>query len=134
MLIYIMQTYLGLVLIKQLKKVQSKQKHTLRIIFDLSKTSPSEPLFLSLDVLNVSQINIFHSVQFMHKINSKNVPHIFLKLFGAPYRAYTTSFSLINFSVPRTFLKTSRFAVSVRGPLLWNNCRCRCLILTMSVL
>ena len=32
----------------KLKKVQSKQKYALRIIFNQSKTSPSEPLFLSL--------------------------------------------------------------------------------------
>ena len=31
----------------KLKKVQSKQKHALRIIFNQSKTSPSEPLCLS---------------------------------------------------------------------------------------
>ena len=46
----------------KLKKVQSKQKHALRIIFNQSKTSPSEPLFLSLKVLNVYQSNIFKSV------------------------------------------------------------------------
>ena len=98
----------------KLRKVQSKQKHALRIIFNQSKTSPSEPLFLSLNVLNVHQINIFQSVQFMHKIKNKNVPHIFLKLFEVPYHVYPTNFSLINFLVPLTFLKTTRFAVSAR--------------------
>ena len=34
----------------KLKKVQSKQKHALRIIFNQSKTSPSEPLFFNLNV------------------------------------------------------------------------------------
>ena len=58
----------------------------------------------------------------MHKIKNKNVPHIFLKLFGVPWHPYPTNFSLINFSVPRTFLKTTRFAISARVPLLWNNC------------
>ena len=58
----------------------------------------------------------------MHKVKNKNVPHIFLKLFDVPCHAYPTNFSLINFSVPRTFLKTTRFAISDRGPLLWNNC------------
>ena len=106
----------------ELKKVQSKQKHALHIIFNQSKTSPFEPLFLSLKVLNVYQSNIFQSVQFMHKIKSKNVPHIFLELFDVPCHAYPIIFSLINFSVPRTFLKTTRFAISARGPLLWNNC------------
>ena len=100
----------------KLKKVQSKQKHALRIIFNRSKTSPSEPLFLSLNVLNVYQINIFKSVQFMHKIKNKKVSHIFLKLFEVPCHDYPINFSL------RTFLKTTRFAISARGPLLWNNC------------
>ena len=106
----------------KLKKFQSKQKHALRIIFNQSKTSPSEPRFLSLNVLNVYQINTFHSVQSMHKIKNKNVLHIFLKLFDVPCHDYPTNSSLINFSVPRTFLKTTRFAISDRGPILWNNC------------
>ena len=58
----------------------------------------------------------------MHKIKNKNVPHIFLKLFDVPCHAYPTNFSSRNFSVPRTFLKTARFAISARGPLLWINC------------
>ena len=58
----------------------------------------------------------------MYKIKSSNVPHIFLKLFGVPCHAYPTNFSLINFSVSRTFLKTTRFGISARGELVWNNC------------
>ena len=58
----------------------------------------------------------------MHKIKNKNVPHIFLKQFDVPCHVYPTNFSLINFSVPRTFLKITRFAISARGPLLWKNC------------
>ena len=96
----------------KLKKVQSKEIHTLRVIFNQSKTSPSESLFLSLNVLNVYQINVFQSVRFMHKIKNKNLLHIFLKLFDVPYHAYPTKYSLINFSVPQTFLKNTRFAIS----------------------
>ena len=102
----------------KLEKVQSKQKHALRIIFNQSKTASSEPLFLSLNVLNVYQINIFQSVRFMHKIKNKNVRQVFLKLFSVPCHAYPSNFSLINFSVPRAFLKNTRFAISARGPLL----------------
>ena len=82
----------------KLKKVQSKQKHVLRIIFNQSKSSPSEPLFLSLNVLNVYQ------------------------LFDVPRHVHPTNFSLINFSVPQKFLKTTWLAILARGPLLWNNC------------
>ena len=37
----------------KLKKVQSKQKYALGIIFNQSKTSLSEPLFLSLNITNI---------------------------------------------------------------------------------
>ena len=50
-------------------------------------------------------------------MKNKNVLHIFLKLFGVPCNAYPT-----NFSVPRTYLKTTRFTILARGPILWNNC------------
>ena len=83
----------------------------------MSKTSPSEPFF-TLHVLDVYQINIFQSLQFMHEINSKNGPHLFLKLFGVPGHAYPTNFSLINVSVPRAFLKTIQFAISGTRPIL----------------
>ena len=105
------------------KKIQSIKKHALRIIFNQSKTSPFEPLFSSLNVQNVYQINIFQSVQFIDKIKNKNVPYNFLIVFGVPCHDYPTSFSLISFSVPRTFLKVTRFAILARGPLLWNNCK-----------
>ena len=58
----------------------------------------------------------------MHKIKNKNIPHIFPKLFDVSCHDYPTNFSLINFSVPRTFLKATRFAISARGRLLWSNC------------
>ena len=41
--------------------------------------------------------------------------HIFLKLFGVLCHAYSTSFSWINFSILRKFLKTTWFATA-RGP------------------
>ena len=68
----------------KLKKVQSKQKHALRTTFNQSKTSSSEPLFLSLNVLIVYQINIFQSVKFMHKICTM------------PYLSLNRNFSLID--------------------------------------
>ena len=48
----------------------------------------------------------------------------FLKIIRCTIRChdYPTNFSLINFSVPRPFLKTTRFTISARDPILWNNC------------
>ena len=58
----------------------------------------------------------------MHKIKTENVPHIFLKLFSVPCHAYPINFSLINVSLPQTFLKTTWFAISAGGPILWKDC------------
>ena len=49
----------------------------------------------------------------MHKVRNKNVPHVFLKVSGLLCHAYPTNFPLINFSVLQTFLKTTRFAISL---------------------
>ena len=62
------------------------------------------------DITNIANFR----TQGVHKIRNKNYPHIFLKLFGVLYHAYPT------FSLPRTLLKTIRFAIS--GLILWNNC------------
>lgn len=67
------------------------------------------------DITNIANFR----TQGVHKIRNKNYPHIFLKLFGVLYHAYP-NFSLTNFSLPRTLLKTIRFAIS--GLILWNNC------------
>ena len=75
----------------KLKQVQSKQKRTLRVIFNQSKTLPFEPLLLNLNLLNVYPINIFQSGQFMHKIKNQNPPHIFRKLFDVPWHPYSTN-------------------------------------------
>ena len=101
----------------------SKQKHISWIKFIQFKTSPFELPFLNFNVQNVYQINIFQSNQFMHKIKKEQKYSVYLpKLFGVPCHTYPTSFSLTNFPEPLTFLKPTRFSVSVRGPILWSNC------------
>ena len=58
---------------------------------------------------------------FMHRVENKTVPSIFLKKFCKPSHPYTTNFSAHNFLVPTLKLKKSGYRVSIRGPLLWNN-------------
>ena len=79
--------------LRWLKSYLNDQKQFIPFEHNSIKTSPSEPLVLSLNILNVYQINIFQSVQFMQKIKNKNVPHIFLKLFGISCHAYPTNLS-----------------------------------------
>ena len=93
----------------KLKKVQSKQKDALRMIFNQSKSTSYEPLFLSLNVLNVSQINILQSEQFMDEIKNKNTPYTFLKLFFVPCLSRKLLFNKLSSTtkIPKNFLVCS---------------------------
>ena len=57
----------------------------------------------------------------MHRVENKTAPSIFLTKFCKPSHPYPTNFSAHNFLVPTLKLKKSRYRVSIRGPLLWNN-------------
>ena len=57
----------------------------------------------------------------MHRVENKTAPSIFLTKFCKPSHSYPTNFSAHNFLVPTLKLKKSRYRVSTRGPLLWNN-------------
>ena len=57
----------------------------------------------------------------MHRVKNKTAPSIFLTKFCKPSHVYPTYFSAHNFLVPTFKLKKSKYRVSVRGPLLWNN-------------
>ena len=57
----------------------------------------------------------------MHCVENKAAPSIFLTKFWKPSHPYPTNFSAYNFLVPTLKLKKSRYRVSIRSPLLWNN-------------
>ena len=57
----------------------------------------------------------------MHRVENKTAPSIFLTKFCKLFHPYPTNFLAHNFLVPNLKLKKSRYRVSVRGPLLWNN-------------
>ena len=67
-----------------LKKINSQQKHALRIIFNKSKFEHTSELFKSSKILNVYKLNIFNTAVFMHKIQGKSAPSIFFRNSGNP--------------------------------------------------
>ena len=106
----------------KLKKVQSNLKHDSRIIFNQSKTSSSKSFFIGLNVPKVDRINIFQSVQFMHRQNNKRYSAYLPKTIQCTMPFLSNKLFLITFSAPRIFVKTSRFAISVDRKITWNNC------------
>ena len=92
----------------KLKKLHNKQKHAARIILNKDRMTHSGPLMKELTILNVYQLNIYQTLNFMFKTKLDLTPTILINKF--------TSIT----KVPATQLKLSKFSISVRGPTIWN--------------
>ena len=105
-----------------LKRINSQQKHVLRIIFNKSKFEHTSELFKSSKILNVYKLNIFNTAVFMHKIQGNSAPSIFLSKFRKPSLSYPTRFSYLNYIKPIPKLDNKcKYEISYRGPFIWNN-------------
>ena len=55
----------------KLKKLYNKQKHAARIICNEDRLAHAKPLMKSLKILNIYQVNIFQTLNFMQKNKTK---------------------------------------------------------------
>ena len=69
-----------------LKKIHSKQKHVLRILYNKDRYNHTKELFSSWNVLNVYKLNLLNTSIFMHKIKNGTA----LQLFIQPLRCLLT--------------------------------------------
>ena len=61
-----------------LRKINSQQKHALRLIHNKNRFYYSKELFESCEILSVYKLNLFNTAVFMHKIKKQNCPVIIL--------------------------------------------------------
>ena len=105
----------------KLKKLLSTQKQALRTI--TIRTSQSESrskqIMRELCVLNIYQLNIYNVLNLMFKVKNGLIPDAFQNKFNMISHDYFTN-SMCNFKEPRFSLKVTKFAISSRGPRLWN--------------
>ena len=78
-------------------------------------------MFKSSKILNVYKLNIFNTAVFMHKIQGKSAPNIFLPKFRKPSHSYPTRFSHLNYVKPIPKLNKCKYGISYRGPFIWNS-------------
>ena len=104
-----------------LRKINSQHKHVLRIIFNKRKFEHTSELFKCSKILNVYRVNIFNTAVFMHKIQGKSEPSIFLPKFRKPSHSYPTPFSHLNYVRLTPKLNKCKYGISYRGPFIWNN-------------
>ena len=59
-----------------LRKINSQQKHALRLIHNKNRFYHSKGLFESCEILNLYKLNLLNTVVFIHKIKKRNYPVI----------------------------------------------------------
>ena len=96
-----------------------QQKHAARIIYFKDKLTHAEPLLKKMNALNVYQLNIFQTLNFMFKTKHQLVPLAFQNIFSKKINKYTLKSS--NLTIPlKKKSKLTQFSISYRGPHLWN--------------
>ena len=88
-----------------LKKINSQKKYAIRIIFNKNIFAYTREIFKEQKILNIYQLNILSNIIFMHRVENKTAPSIFLTNFFKPSHSYPTNFSAHNFLVPPLKLK-----------------------------
>ena len=104
-----------------LKQINSQQKYAIRIIFNKNKFAHTTEIFKEHKFLNIYQLDILRNIIFMHRVENKNCTSIFLAKFRKPSHTYPTNCLTHKFLVHTLKLKKSKYRVSIRSPLLWNN-------------
>ena len=56
----------------------------------------------------------------MHKVKNNNITHVFKQSFSEVNNKYNTKSSSINFYEPLFKTRCEQYAISYRGPHLWN--------------
>ena len=104
-----------------LRKINSQQKHALRLIHNKNRFYYSKEFFESCEILNVYKLNLLNTAVFMHKIKNRTTTSSFLEKFEQPAHSYPTLFSSRNYRKPQIILRKCRFRISIRGPTIWHN-------------
>ena len=89
----------------KLKKLTSRQKHSMRIICNKGTFEHTKEFF---QILSVYRLNILNFVTFICKFNQKAAPNIFLSRFQKP-SYYPSTFSELNYVQPINKIKTTKY-------------------------
>ena len=105
----------------RLKSLFMLQKKIVRIMTFAKYNEKSRPLFLSLKILNIYELNIYLIALFMYSYFDKNLPSYFnnyFKLNDAIHSQNTRTASKIFIDYKRT--NYGKFSLKFRGAQIWN--------------
>ena len=88
--------------------------------FEDYKNVKSEEIMDRFGIRNIYKLSIYHTVNLMFRVKHNTIPEAFSTKFQIVQHSYATKHSENNFEEPKVTLKTTKFAISSRGPCLWN--------------
>ena len=101
----------------ELKKLASKQRQAIRAIYAAEHTREKME---EIKVLKIYKLNIYQVLTFISEIKWDSAPAAFRNDFREISHRYPTGFSQNNFVEGNIVSDQTKFAVSSRGPRLWN--------------
>ena len=72
-------------------------------------------------ILNVYKLNLYQVLNFMFRVHNETIPKSFQTKFQYIEHKYETRQSKDNFIIPKRNTRITRFAISSRGPRIWNS-------------
>ena len=102
----------------KLKKLASKQKQALRIVYN--ESTDIKEIMVRMKVLNIYKLNIYQILNFMFRIKTNTAPCIFGNQFTEIQHRYSTRFSKNSFVESQLVYSQTKCSVSSWGPRLWD--------------
>ena len=103
-------------------KLFSKQKETIKIIpmADIHVNLNSDEKMKHLDILNIYKLNLHQILNIMFWIKTNSIPETLRNKFKIIEHNYFTRYSEHKFKEPNILFRVTKFAISSRGPRIWN--------------
>ena len=80
-----------------------------------------EDLMTKIGILDIFKLNINHVINVIFRIKNNTIPEAFESKFEVVHNYYPTRHSENNFIEPKIYFKATKFAISSRGPRLWDS-------------
>ena len=110
--------------VTKIKKLYSKQKQAIKALSVTSEDYSGlkiEDMMEKTGILNIYKLNIYHVINLMFRVKNNTIPEAFVNKFEIVHHHYQTRHSENNFIEPKIYFKATKFAISSRGPRLWNS-------------
>ena len=111
----------GATYVSNLRKLINLQKRVVRIISNAKYRDNSDPLYKSLGILKLADINKYLIARFMFRYCNNNVPELFNSYFeyNSDYHNYNTR-SAEHFHAPKVKTDLAKTGLKYRGAIIWN--------------